>query len=373
MCDAGYWVDNLRHTVRFAAAVQAALEDGYRVFAELAPHPLLTHAVEQTARSLDMSVAALAGMRREQPLPHGLRGLLTDLHSAGAAVDFSVLYPAGRLVDAPLPAWTHRPLVPRPRRPDQQTQGGCTVAVHPLLGSHVRLTEEPERHVWQATSAPRYCPGWAITRSITWPRFRGPPTARWRWPRPARSSARRPRSATSAFEQMLLLDDQTPIDAVASVEAPGVVDFVVATHQDGENTRHATAALHATEDDPPPAYDMAALLAAHPCLVNGTELRESLDERGVQLRSCIHRSGRRAHCGHGTSAPCWPRSGCLVRSASSRPPTACTPRCWMPVSSPSPLTPASRPAAVAACCCRWVCAGYVPTVLPATPATATRE
>ena len=87
VCDAGYWVDNLRHTVRFAAAVQAALEDGYRVFAELAPHPLLTHAVEQTAQSLDMPVAALAGMRREQTLPHGLREFLADLHSAGAAVE----------------------------------------------------------------------------------------------------------------------------------------------------------------------------------------------------------------------------------------------------------------------------------------------
>ena len=96
-CDAAYWVDNLRHTVRFAAAVQAALEDGYRVFAELSPHPLLTHAVEQTARSLDMPLAALAAMRREQELPHGLRGFVADLHSAGAAVDFSVLYPSGRL------------------------------------------------------------------------------------------------------------------------------------------------------------------------------------------------------------------------------------------------------------------------------------
>ena len=101
--DAGYWVDNLRHTVRFAAAVQAALEDGHRVFAELAPHPLLTHAVEQTARSLDVPLAALASMRRELALPHGLRGFLADLYSAGAAVDFSVLYPGGRLVDAPLP------------------------------------------------------------------------------------------------------------------------------------------------------------------------------------------------------------------------------------------------------------------------------
>ena len=59
-------------------------------------------------RSLGMPLAALAAMRREQELPHGLRGFLADLHSAGAAVDFSVLYPGGRLVDAPLPTWSHR-------------------------------------------------------------------------------------------------------------------------------------------------------------------------------------------------------------------------------------------------------------------------
>ncbi len=124
VCDAGYWADNLRHMVRFAAAVQAALEDGYRVFAELAPHPLLTHAVEQTARSLDMPLAALAGMRREQALPHGLRGFVADLHSAGAAVDFSVLYPNGRLVDAPLPTWTHRRLWLSRGGQESPTHGG---------------------------------------------------------------------------------------------------------------------------------------------------------------------------------------------------------------------------------------------------------
>ena len=96
VCDAWYWSDNLRHMVRFAAAVQAALEDGFRVFAELAPHPLLTHAVEQTAGSVGMPVAALAAMRREQALPHGLRGFLAELFSAGAAIDFSVIYPGGR-------------------------------------------------------------------------------------------------------------------------------------------------------------------------------------------------------------------------------------------------------------------------------------
>ena len=67
-------------------------------------------------------------MRREQPLPHGLRGLVADLHSAGAAVDFSVLYPDGQLVDAPLPAWANRPLLLAAEHRDRQAadrQFGC--------------------------------------------------------------------------------------------------------------------------------------------------------------------------------------------------------------------------------------------------------
>src|SRR5271169_2179447 len=135
-CDARYWAENLRHTVRFSAAVRAALDDGYRVFAELSPHPLLTHAVEQTASNIGRPVAALAGMRRRElgappacggPLPHGLRSLLTDLYSTGAAVDFSVLHPAGRLLDAPLPAWTHRYLYHNRDGLENRTQGGFSV------------------------------------------------------------------------------------------------------------------------------------------------------------------------------------------------------------------------------------------------------
>ena len=88
-------------------------------------------------------------MRREQELPHGLRGFLADLYSAGAAVDFSVIYPGGRLVDAPLPAWSHRTLMLSRSGQESRARGAHTVPVHPLMGAHVRLHEEPERHVWQ--------------------------------------------------------------------------------------------------------------------------------------------------------------------------------------------------------------------------------
>ena len=283
VCDADYWLDNLRHTVRFGAAVQAALEDGHRVFAELSPHPLLTYAVEQTAASLDMPVAALAGMRREQSLPHGLRGLLADLHSAGAAVDFSPLYPDGRLLDVPLPAWTHRHLLLGRDGQDHQSQAGPTVAVHPLLGSHVRLPEEPERHAWQAEVGTATLP-WLSDHQIH--EVAALPGAAYC--EMALTAARTVLGDASdvrdvRFEQMLLVDHETPVSALALVTSPGVVDFAVETLQEDGRIRRATAVLQAgaTEEEPP-AYDMPALLAAHSCRMEGAEMRKRFDESGVQ-------------------------------------------------------------------------------------------
>ena len=282
VCDAGYWVDNLRHTVGFAEAVRAALEDGYRVFAELAPHPLLTHAVEQTARSLDMQAAALAGMRREQELAHGLRGFVADLHSAGAAVDFAVLYPNGRLVDAPLPTWTHRRLWLSRDGQESPTHGGCTVSVHPLLGPHVRLQEEPERHVWQAEVGTAAQP-WLAEHRIR--DVAVLPAAAYC--EMALAAARAVLGEASEvrdirFEQALRLDEQTTVGASASLSSPGVLDFIVETNQGGEQARQASAVLHAAEDEQPPAYDVSALVAAHPRCEDGAEVRKRPDQRGVQ-------------------------------------------------------------------------------------------
>ena len=282
-CDADYWVENLRYTVRFASAVQAALEDGFRVFAEMSPHPLLTHAVEQTANGLDMRVAALAGMRREQELPHGLRPLLGNLHSAGAAVDFSVLYPHGQLIDAPLPSWTHRQFVYEPGVKDLRSQGINTVAVHPLLGSHVRLLEEPERHAWEAEVGTDVLP-WLGDHKIH--DIAVLPGAGYL--EMALTAARQILGGAAEvrdvrFEQMLLLDDKTPIAAAATVESPGIVKFTGEAEQEGERARRASAILYAgAQDDPPAAHDIAELLAQHPRRVDGDELRQGFDKRGLQ-------------------------------------------------------------------------------------------
>jgi len=281
--DAGYWVDNLRQPVRFAAAVQAALEDGYRVFAELAPHPLLTRAVEQIAQGTDLPAQALACMRREQELPHGLLRFVGDLHCAGAAVDFSALYPSGRLVDSPLPTWTRRRLLIESDG-HNQSHGARTVVVHPLLGPHVELSEEPKRHAWRGDVGTTALPWLRDHRVLMVPALPGAAFCEM-----ALSAARTIFGASSEvrdirFHDMLLLSDRTPVSAVASVKAPGVVDFAVETDQDGERIKRATAALWAAVDEPQPLQqDVSDLLAAHPSRTDGAELRRLFDTHGVQL------------------------------------------------------------------------------------------
>jgi polyketide synthase 5 len=281
-CDASYWVDNLRHTVRFSAAVQAALEDGYRIFGELSPHPLLTHAVDQTAKSLDMTVAALAAMRREQPLPYGLRGFLGDVYATGATVDFAVLFPGGHLVDAPLPTWTHRSLL-LSRDGHSSRALSSSVAVHPLMGQHVRLPEEPERHVWQAdigTAALPWLGDHQVHGTATLPG-----AAYCEMALAAADTVFGDASAVRdvRFEQMLLLDDETQISLTATAEVPGALEFVVETNEDGMKARRASAVLHAFDDGEQPApHDIEALLAAHPSSLEGADLRDAMDLCGIQ-------------------------------------------------------------------------------------------
>ncbi|GAB7141821.1 sulfolipid-1 biosynthesis phthioceranic/hydroxyphthioceranic acid synthase [Mycobacterium riyadhense] len=281
-CDANYWVDNLRHTVRFSAAVQAALEDGYRVFAELSPHPLLTYAVDQTARSLDMTAAALAAMRREQSLPLGLRGFVGNLFSTGATVDFSVLCPSGRLVDAPLSAWTHRTLM-LSRDGHSSRALRSSVPVHPLMGQHVRLPEEPERHVWQAeigTTALPWLADHQVHGTATLPGAA--------YCEMALAAARAVFGEASGvrdvrFEQMLMLDDETQVTLTATADVPDALTFVVETNEDGAPARRASAVLQAADGEAQPApHDIEALRSLHPSRVQGGDLRDALDLCGIQ-------------------------------------------------------------------------------------------
>ncbi|OBI06536.1 polyketide synthase [Mycolicibacter heraklionensis] len=281
--DGQYWADNLRYMARFAAAVQAAIKDGHRVFGDLASQPRLAAVLEQNAGSLDIPIAALVATPGEHQSGNGLRLFVTDLYSAGTAVDFAAQYPSGNLVEAPLPSWNHRELIFRREDSDDTPTGAAVRAVHPLLGAYVHLLEEPERHVWQGEVGIAAHP-WLDDHRVH--NLAVLPSAAYCEMALAAARASLGESAEIRdlrFEQALPLDDWTPVSAGAVVVAPGVLNFGVHTHQGRDRVDCATAVLQAQPDvRQPAARDIAALLAAHQTRVRGVDLRKAAELAGIQ-------------------------------------------------------------------------------------------
>ncbi|MFE6306710.1 SDR family NAD(P)-dependent oxidoreductase [Nocardiopsis sp. NPDC057823] len=62
--DAGHWYRNLAEPVEFDKVTRALLEDGYDVFIEAGPHPVLAEALQDTVDSADAPGAAVLGTLR---------------------------------------------------------------------------------------------------------------------------------------------------------------------------------------------------------------------------------------------------------------------------------------------------------------------
>ncbi|WP_348771696.1 sulfolipid-1 biosynthesis phthioceranic/hydroxyphthioceranic acid synthase [Streptomyces sp. S816] len=296
--DAAYWVDNLRRPVRFAGAVRAALDDGHRVFVELAPHPLLTRAVEQTAEAHETPAEAIACMRRGVGLPQGLAPAVGQVFTAGAAVDFAAWYPSGRLLDVPLPSWTHRHLFVRPADRDAAGPGR---GGHPLLTAHVRLPEPQERHAWQGDVGAVPLP-WLADHKVGG--LAALPGAAYCEMALTAARALFGEGAVATdirFEDLLTLDAHTTVVATGEVQEAGTALFTVHTNDDDTRTVRATATLKAADAGPaeePAPLDVPALLAAHTGTIEGEALRDMFAARGVQLGPAFA-AVTRVHTGDG--------------------------------------------------------------------------
>ena len=152
--DAGYWMDNLRAPVLFAAALGQMLDDGYAAFIEMGPHPTLLGGIKQTLQPAQQEVLLLPSLRREEPEREVLLRSLGTLYTRGFSIAWDQLYRTKgkhlRLPSIPwqrqhywidtLPVasksgWLHTPANGKP--------------IHPLLGERMELAHLPAAYVWQ--------------------------------------------------------------------------------------------------------------------------------------------------------------------------------------------------------------------------------
>ncbi|MEV7689810.1 SDR family NAD(P)-dependent oxidoreductase [Streptomyces bungoensis] len=140
--DAAYWFANLRQPVRFADTVRRMLDDGFRYFVELSPHPSLLPAVEAVAADAGVDAVGVGSLRRGRDGHDVLLGRLGELYGAGYTPDWTALFPRGRRTALPTYAFARERhwLAPAPAGP-----GGGS----PLLGTHVQASDEPGRDLFQ--------------------------------------------------------------------------------------------------------------------------------------------------------------------------------------------------------------------------------
>ncbi|MDA0565342.1 SDR family NAD(P)-dependent oxidoreductase [Streptomonospora sp. S1-112] len=285
--DAGYWARNLRRPVRFAAAVEAALEDGHRVFAELSPHPLLTHAIAAAGRHRGRTVTATPSIRRGEDPVTSLRTHVGAAFCAGGRIDWAREHPAGAPVELPPTAWDHRVLLV----PTIESAAGLARSGHPLLGEGVRLPDDHGRHVWSADIGTRSHP-WLADH-----RFNGVvflPAAAYIEMAFAAACAvfgAEPRDvevrqlAVPAFQTV---DDDTRLAVRADLDLAGeTAAFQVYTNEAGEWIPTCSATLVRAEDTPDrpaPAdpADLAGRIGAHTDVFDGAEFYDRL--RDAPLR-----------------------------------------------------------------------------------------
>lgn len=138
MFGAEYWAANLRNPVRFSRAVQQAAAD-HRTFIEISPHPLLTHAINETLGERSARVSGT--INRDHPETLAFH---TQLALVRPPVEAAVADRRDALVDLPPTPWSHT------RYWTQTSSAGTEFAgAHPLLGLHVELPTGGG-HVWQS-------------------------------------------------------------------------------------------------------------------------------------------------------------------------------------------------------------------------------
>lgn len=131
--DAEYWWQNIRFPVLFQSACETLCEQGFNVFVEVGPHPILRSYVTDALAAQEQQGAVIATLLRDNDAPSQVTRTVAKVLISGAATDLDCLFPhVGRLVRLPNYAWQRE----RHWHSDTPESTGALHRrrVHPLLG-----------------------------------------------------------------------------------------------------------------------------------------------------------------------------------------------------------------------------------------------
>ncbi|MER5968474.1 beta-ketoacyl synthase N-terminal-like domain-containing protein [Streptomyces sp. NPDC002055] len=313
--DGAYWAANLRNPVRFRHAVQAAAEDGFRVFLEVSAHPVTGHSLQETLEAAGAGESCVAGsLRRDRPEREQLLLNAGLLHCHGVPLDWPSLHPGGPPAPLPNRTW-HRQRYWREPVARDTGRVRPEVSGRTLLGSRVTLAGSTPLDLWsgRADRESRPYPGShtiqgveIVPASVVLETFLRAG--------PDRDGEQALRDV--AFAVPLTLEEAREIDVIAQ-DGTLRLHSRAAGPEPGDETRpwltHATARRTGPAGSPPvPSADAGPGTALSPDLI--TRHLASVGVPGMAFPWQVHRlertaGGLRAEVtapdGSGTEPPAW--------------------------------------------------------------------
>ncbi len=106
--DAEYWCRNACEPVQFEGAIRRLLDDGFRTFAEISPHPILGYAISETSEEREPrsgTAHVVASLRRGEGGPRRFLASLAEAWVHGVQVDWAAMLQGGGGRKTPLPTY----------------------------------------------------------------------------------------------------------------------------------------------------------------------------------------------------------------------------------------------------------------------------
>ena len=129
---AEYWWDNVRQPVQFSLGMEQLIRNGYSIFLEIGPHPVVSSYISECLRSLGKQGTILPSLRRKEDERAIMLSSLGSFYTYGYPLDWNKLYvEGGRCIQLPSYPWQRERHWHEPEVRGQNLQGK---QIHPLLG-----------------------------------------------------------------------------------------------------------------------------------------------------------------------------------------------------------------------------------------------
>jgi natural product biosynthesis luciferase-like monooxygenase protein len=156
---AAYWGRQLREPVLFSAAIDGLMAEGYEVFLEISPHPVLSGSISQCLQQKGQGATVLPSLRRDQEERAVMLESLGALYALDYSVQWEKLYPTeGQHVRLPSYPWqrercwieTEDSRMDTDPNRGQDFQSPSEKPKHPLLGRRLKdLAHLPGCRFWE--------------------------------------------------------------------------------------------------------------------------------------------------------------------------------------------------------------------------------